>query len=163
MNSTLELCVLMLARRRRAHGARGVTLIELLVVIVIIGILAAISVPGYRRYMIRAQRAEAKIALLQLQSAQEKFYLQNNRYTANITGASPAGLGMSDLTETNKYQLTVALAADALGNPNQAYMATATPTASGGQGDDTYCGRFTIDERGTRGNTGSESVQHCWK
>ena len=51
----------------------------------IIAILASVAVPTYRRYLIRSQRSEAKIALLQLQTAQEKFYMQNNSFTDNIT------------------------------------------------------------------------------
>jgi type IV pilus assembly protein PilE len=143
--------------------SRGMTLMELLVVIVILGILAAISVPTYRQYLIRSQRAEAKVALLQLQTAQEKFYLQNNQYTDNITGASPDGLGLFSTTETQKYDLTVELGPDANGTENQTFVATATPSDGGGQTDDTKCAAFTIDERGTRGNSGDAGTEYCWK
>ncbi len=64
---------------RRHH--RGVTLVELLIVIVIIAILGLIAVPSYRQYSMRAQRTEAKTALLRLAANQERFYLQNNTYT----------------------------------------------------------------------------------
>jgi type IV pilus assembly protein PilE len=150
----------LLARRR---AMRGVTLMELMVVVVVVAILASVALPSYRRYLLRSQRSEAKIALLQLQTAEEKFYLQNNQYSANITAAPPAGLGLPDISETGKYQLGVALAADANGNANQAYTATATPTPDGGQADDTLCNAFTLDERGTRGVSGTETVEHCWK
>lgn len=145
--------------RRLYRKARGVTLVELMIVIVVIGILAAIAVPGYRRYLIRSQRSEAKIGLMQLQTAQEKFYLQNNAYTTNITGAPPAGLGLQNVTETGKYDLAVALV-DATA---QAYTATATPRTGGGQTDDTQCINFTINERGTRGVSGPYGTQACWK
>jgi type IV pilus assembly protein PilE len=142
--------------------ARGVTLMELLVVITILALLASIAVPTYRRYLIRAQRSEAKIALLQLQTAQEKFYLQNNVYTDDVTTASPSGLGLLAQTETGKYTVAVALE-DVDGVADQAFVATATPRAGGGQTDDAQCRNFTIDERGTRGNSGTSGPEVCWK
>jgi hypothetical protein len=38
-----------------------------------------------------------------LQTAQEKFYMQNNSFTDNLEDASPDGLGLSATTETGKY------------------------------------------------------------
>jgi len=141
---------------------RGVTLIELMTVIIIVALLATIALPSYRRYLIRSQRAEAKIALLQLQTAEEKFYLQNNTYTANITGlptATPAGMGLLNVTETGKYDISVVLG-DATG---QSFTATAAPRAGGGQTDDTECANYTITDRGTRGSSGTNTSQFCWK
>lgn len=139
-------------------NSRGVTLMELLVVIVILGVLASIAVPTYRRYLVRTQRTEAKVALLQLQTAQEKFYMQNNAFTDNISDASPSGLGLLKTTESSKYDISVDLADDA-----QTYTATASPHTGGGQEDDKDCKSFTITERGTRGVTGSSGVKTCWR
>src|SRR5688500_14358464 len=132
-----------------------------MVVVAVIGTLAAIAVPTYRRYLIRSQRSEAKIALMQLQTAQEKFYLQNNAYTSNITNATngtPPGLGLSNTSETGKYTISVATA-----NADQTFAATATPRSGGGQTDDTQCVNFTINERGTRGVSGPSGPEFCWK
>ena len=137
----------------------GVTLMELLIVIVVIGILAAIAVPSYRRYLIRSQRSEAKIALMQLQTAEEKYYLQNNAYTNNTTGVSPAGLGLPAMSETGKYDVSVTT----FPGGGQSFIASAVPHAGGGQTDDADCLTFTIDERGTRAITGSSTSQLCWK
>ena len=89
--------------RFRMHG---VTLIELLIVIVVIGILAAIAVPSYRNYVLRAQRTDAMSALLRVAAAQEKFYLQNNTYADDdaLADDPPAGLGISS-TENGWYDL----------------------------------------------------------
>ena len=145
------------------RAMRGVTLMELMVVVTILGVLAAIAIPSYRRYLIRSQRSEAKIALLQLQTAEEKFYLQNNIFTDNIAEASPGGLGLLALSETGKYAISVVLAADDNGNDDQRYVATAAPAVDGGQADDAECETFTIDERGTRSVTGPKGSQFCWK
>ncbi len=141
------------------HGRqRGVTLMELMVVVAILAIVATIAVPTYRRYLIRTQRSEAKIALLQLQTAQEKYYMQRNSFTDDVAGAPPDGLGILARTETGKYDIVVALADD-----SQTYVATATPAAGGGQADDTECGNFTITHRGVRGVSGPRGVQACWR
>ncbi len=104
---------------------RGVTLIELVVVVAILALLASIAVPSYRQYVLRSNRAEAKAALLNVAAAQEKFYLQNNTYTNELTDAPPSGLGLGDTTETGLYTIEVD-GADADG-----YTATArTPTAT---------------------------------
>ena len=63
---------------------QGITLIELMIVVVIIGVLAVIAYPNYREFVSRAKRNEAKAALLQIATNQERFYLQNNEYTCEM-------------------------------------------------------------------------------
>ena len=142
-------------RRRVA----GVTLIELMIVVVVVAILGAIAVPSYRQYTIRAQRTEAKSALLQLQTNQERWYLQNNQYTDD-----PEDLGFAgDLTENGVYTIAIAAAGGSLA---QGYTATATPTAAGGSNgvkmtDDDECTQFTINSQGARTAT-PDTQGRCW-
>src|ERR1044071_8966117 len=92
----------------------GVTLLELMTVVMIIGVLSAIAIPSYRGYLLRAQRSDATAALLRVAQAQEKFYLQNNRYAstaAELAAAPPAGLGISQ-TEHQFYTLGLGAVAD---------------------------------------------------
>jgi type IV pilus assembly protein PilE len=137
---------------------RGVTLMELLTVIVIIAILASVAIPTYRTYLLRSQRVEAKTALLQLQAAQEKFYLNGNAYTDAIDDAPPDGLGLPGVSETGKYEISVDL-----GDDGQSYTATAAPADGGGQEDDTFCGSLTLTDTGVRGITGDGNSAQCWR
>ena len=88
------------------HTMRGITLIELMIVIVVIGILAAIAYPNYREFAARAKRNEAKAALLQIATNQERFYLQNNTYTCDMTRL---GFPVSDdfVTESGTYTVDI--------------------------------------------------------
>jgi type IV pilus assembly protein PilE len=150
--------------RRRAHGF---TLIELLVVLVVSGILAAASVAGYRQYLRRANRTDATAALLRLQAAEERFYLQNNRYAGEDEREAPPpdGLGMTR-TENGYYALAIEPAADGLG---VGYVATAVPVGDGPQADDTDCASFFVDQSGRRGARtgggaeGADITARCWR
>jgi type IV pilus assembly protein PilE len=88
------------------HTMRGITLIELMIVIVVIGILAAIAYPNYREFAARAKRNEAKAALLQIATNQERFYLQNNTYTCDMTRLGFAGAGPVQ-TDSGTYTVDV--------------------------------------------------------
>ncbi len=52
----------------------GFSLLELLVTLAIVGILTAIAWPGYGAVMQRAQRNDARLALLGIQYAEELRY-----------------------------------------------------------------------------------------
>ena len=142
---------------------RGVTLIELMIVVVVMGVLASIAVPSYRSYLLRSQRTDAKTALLQVQSAQEKFYLQNNRYlidAAKVATAPPDGLGLLATSSNGFY--TIGLGAGTSGT-DQTFVATATAIAGKGQSDDTKCTAFSINDAGKRGATGPGGMDYCWR
>jgi type IV pilus assembly protein PilE len=147
-------------RRTKQHG---VTLIELLMALVIVAVLAAVAIPSYRSHQIRARRSEATAALLQLQAAQAKFYLQNNRYTAAISAPVPTGLGLTGRSEHGLYDITVALNTTPAQAADQSYTATATPVAAAGQSADKQCTSFTLTDIGRRGATGSAGADSCWR
>ena len=141
---------------------RGVTLLELMMVVTVLGILAAIAVPSYRQYLLRANRTDAKTALMQLQAAQEKYYLQNNEYTNKILDAPPNGLGLTDTTAHGFYKLRVELTK--VGEVDaQGFTAFATPIDGAGQSDDKKCVEFSIDDAGTKKATGPLGDVACWK
>ena len=136
--------------KRRQHG---MTLIELMTVVMVIGVLGMIAIPSYRQYTMRAHRAEAKAALLLLQTNQERFYLTNRTYSDD-----PAALGFAgSITERGAYALTIE-DADATG-----YTARATPRAGGAIDvrNDAQCTEFSITAQGVRDATGTAAA-NCW-
>jgi type IV pilus assembly protein PilE len=150
----------------RTEAPRGFTLIELMIAVVIAATLLAIAVPGYRSYVLRAQRTEAKQVLMQLQAAQEKFYIQNNRYAgaAELTTAPPAGLGLLPSSQSGRYAF--ALGPNAAAPGGAGYVATATPTAVDRQNEDRRCASFSVDQSGGRlasDSASADSTAECWR
>ena len=146
--------------QQRAPGdsnrMRGMTLIELMVVLAIVAILSTIAVGSYRRYVLRANRTDATAALLRIQVAEEKFFLQNNTYTTQVTVAV---LGITSPTPNGFY--TLAVTGDPNSTNNIATSFQATATATGTQTLDTSCATLTINDQGQRNST--PSATECWR
>jgi type IV pilus assembly protein PilE len=143
---------------------RGITLIELVTVAIVIGILVAIAIPSYRSYLIRSQRSDAKTALLALRAAQEKFYLQNNRYTDAITeDTDDGGLGLRPVSDNGLYTIDVDLGNEANPGSDQFYVASAIPVDNRGQEEDTKCLTLTLTDVGQRGASGPGGTDYCWR
>jgi len=71
--------------KRLLKGRKGFTLIELMIVVAILGILAAVAVPAFIRYLRRAKTSEAvdKLALLYKGSV---TYVTGDRFQRGRTG-----------------------------------------------------------------------------
>ena len=82
-------------RPRRARRNAGFTLIETLVTVGIAAVLSGIAYPSLEGQVLRARRADALVALLQAQLAQEQFRSSNPSYgtlaEAGLRPTSPGG------------------------------------------------------------------------
>ena len=68
----------------------GFTLIELMIVVAIIGILAAIAIPAYQTYSIRAQVSEGITLSAGAKTAMTQYYVERGTWPADNTIAGIA-------------------------------------------------------------------------
>jgi type IV pilus assembly protein PilA len=88
---------------------KGFTLIELMIVVAIIGILAAIAIPAYQNYTVRAQVTEGLNLADGWKTAVAEFYANRGSWptTAQLTAAG-------QVASTGKYVTSVASTAGAI-------------------------------------------------
>lgn len=135
----------------------GFTLIELMITVAIIGILASIAYPSYQESVRKSRRVDAKNALLDMASRQERFFSVNNKYsvTAGDLGYSALPYAVSSSGGSSYYQLSIATT-----DSGKTWTAAAKPT--GAQASD-LCSSFTLTDAGTRAVTGTApSGSSCW-
>ncbi|WP_428062471.1 type IV pilin protein [Candidatus Avelusimicrobium fimicolum] len=84
------------------NNKKGFTLIELLVVVLILGILAAMAMPQYFKAVERSRMSEAVSLLGSIAQAQQRKYLQINKYTSKFSGLDVAPKGASEGTFCTK-------------------------------------------------------------
>ncbi len=139
------------------HRQAGFTLVELVIAIAILAILIGIAIPSYTEYVIRTNRAEARISLQNAAQALERCYTRYSAYTHADCTVATTLQGAGFLSENDHYLVeSTAIAA-------ATYSLTATP--QGGQATrDSKCDVFTLTQTGQRGMTGTHSwtSDRCW-
>jgi prepilin-type N-terminal cleavage/methylation domain-containing protein len=75
----------------------GFSLVELMIVVAIMAILAAIAIPSFLRFSMKAKTAEATSNLAAIRTAEESYKAENDVYLvcAGTPGAWAAGAGAS--------------------------------------------------------------------
>ena len=149
--------VLQSVRSDRQYRQAGFSLVELLVVLVIMGVLSALALPGYTRYVQRGNRTEVMAALLEAQHFMERYYSANGQYLspANAVPLLPQRLQGIPSQGNVRYQLSV------LEATLNSYVLQALP--KGSMADD-VCGGLTINQAGLRGVLNlTRSVAECWR
>ena len=87
--------------------SQGFTLVELMIVIAIIGILAALAIPAYQDYTIRAQVQEGVALSLQTRNAVTEAYMSTGSGPAN---RAEAGLSADSANTRGRYVTSVDIA-----------------------------------------------------
>ena len=156
---------------------KGFTLIELMIVVAIIGILAAVALPAYQDYTIRAKISEAVIAASSPKSAMSEAF-----QTDGITGLTAAANAVNSApanTKNSKYVLGYSVAAASPWNITVSINATSgngipttlnaqtlqftpnvngnIPTASSQGAIDWACGSQTVVSAGGRGLSSAQT------
>ena len=137
------------------ESSKGFTLIELMVVIVVVSILAAIAVPSYSSSVRKARRTEARNALLDAASREERFFATNNRYSITATDLGYSAWQIP--VGSNYYSLNATCAAAAACTDF-----TVTATAIGTQAKDTACATLSLTNTGVQAATGTATAATCW-
>ncbi len=131
-----------------AGAARGFTLIELMIVVAVIAILAAIAFPSYQSFIVKSRRKAAEVCLQERAQFMERYYTTHLSYV----GAPAPAQCDSDLQPF--YTIAFKGTPDAT-----SFSITATPK---GAQNDPKCNVLSLDAKGTRGMTGTDSVANCW-
>ncbi|HVI42201.1 MAG TPA: pilin [Anaerovoracaceae bacterium] len=70
----------MIKGRIKGRKANGFTLIELMITVAIVGILAAVALPAYQDYTIRAQVSEGPLLMEQFKTAATEYFAQTGDF-----------------------------------------------------------------------------------
>ena len=134
----------------------GFSLVELMIVVAIMAILAAIAIPSFMRFAMRAKTAEATTNLAAIRTCQETYRSENDTYL--VCAANPAawaaGAGASTPIAWDAATAFETVGFEPDGNVRYQYAVAAagagiatnySATASGDLDEDGAAATFTVD------------------
>jgi len=132
----------------KGQAQKGFTLIELMITVAIVGILAAIALPAYQDYVVRAQVSEAVVLTGGAKVASTEFYANSGAFPADNAAAGFGGAA-------GKYTSSVEIATNTIvssfgGAANSALTGksiTLTGTADSASGVITWACSSTADAK----------------
>ncbi|MEP5764429.1 MAG: pilin [Halieaceae bacterium] len=117
---------------------KGFTLIELMIVIAIVGILAAVALPAYQDYTIRAKMSEPIALLGEGKTSVTEYFIANNSLPPNAAAAGLRGQIGTPIVNSLRYSgsglVEVEVASDVGGDidaSNDLIQLSVTGTAGG--------------------------------
>jgi type IV pilus assembly protein PilA len=80
---------------RRYRSEKGFTLVELMIVVAIIGILAAVAIPQYRKFQLKAKTSEAKTNLGAIMTCEASWQAEHDLYVLAAPDPAIGSVGAS--------------------------------------------------------------------
>ena len=88
----------------------GFTLVEILIVVVIIGILAAVAIPTYFKYVERGYASDAKVQIKNILENAKLFYSENDEFPEDVKIMNEEGYANVPESTLRKWNFTIDLA-----------------------------------------------------
>jgi len=147
----------------KKSGFAGFTLIELMTTVAIVGVLVSIAVPMYASQTRKSRRTEARTAVLDLATREERLFSTTNAYSTLPADLGYGAAGSSFPMNVGSSYYSVAVAV--VPGPPATFTITATPVSGAGQDKDKQCASFIVTNTGKQSATntaGADATTACW-